>query len=140
MKATFCGHSEVSHWNEVKKWLIETVEGLIIQNVDTFLLGGYGDFDKLAAVVVWELKKKYPQIKSFLVLPYLNGKFDKSRYDGAIYTNLEKVPKPYAIIHRNRYMVDESDIVVAYVQRSWGGAAKTLEYAEKKNKRIIFYR
>ena len=29
------------------------------------------------------------------------------------------------------------DVVVAYVAYDWGGAAKTLEYAERRKKRII---
>lgn len=34
-------------------------------------------------------------------------------------------------------MVQESDTVVAYVTHGWGGAAKTLDYARRKNRRII---
>lgn len=34
-------------------------------------------------------------------------------------------------------MVDQADAVVAYVTHSWGGAAATLQYVERKNKRII---
>ena len=34
-------------------------------------------------------------------------------------------------------MVDSADLVIAYVQYSWGGAAKTLEYAKRKKKTII---
>ena len=34
-------------------------------------------------------------------------------------------------------MVDEADLVIAYVMYSWGGAAKTLEYAKRKKKTII---
>lgn len=31
-------------------------------------------------------------------------------------------------------MVNDADVVIAYVQHSWGGAAQTLEYAEQKKK------
>ena len=34
-------------------------------------------------------------------------------------------------------MVDEADIVVAYVLHDWGGAAKTLDYAMRKGKTVI---
>ena len=34
-------------------------------------------------------------------------------------------------------MVDEDDLVIAFVTYSWGGAARTLEYAMRKNKTII---
>jgi hypothetical protein len=34
-------------------------------------------------------------------------------------------------------MMKSSDIVIAYVMHSWGGAAKTLTYAKRKHKQII---
>jgi len=141
MKVTFCGHSDVSQRDNVRQWLCETVERLITQEgADMFLLGGYGGFDRMASAVVWDLKKKYPQIRSVLVLPYLDRKMDESQYDWTVYPGLEKVPKRYAITHRNRYMVCEADVVIAYVQHSWGGAAQTLEYAEHKKKHIFRYK
>lgn len=74
MNVTFCGHSDVSQRGNVRQWLYEAVEGLITQETaDTFLLGGYGGFDRMASFVVWELKKKYPHVKSILVLPYLSA-------------------------------------------------------------------
>ena len=60
-------------------------------------------------------------------------------YDETVYPPLESVPKRYAISRRNEWMVRESDIVVAYVIRGFGGAAKTLEFAQRKKKRIIAY-
>lgn len=141
MNVTFCGHSNVLQQANVRQWLYQTVENLITQEAaDMFLLGGYGGFDRMAASVVWELKKKYPQVKSVLVLPYLDRKMDESQCDWTVYPGLEKVPRRYAITHRNRYMVNDADVVIAYVQHSWGGAAQTLEYAEQKRRRIILYK
>ncbi|MEQ6030978.1 hypothetical protein [Enterococcus faecalis] len=37
-------------------------------------------------------------------------------------------------------MVNDADVVIAYVQHSWGDAAQTLEYVEQKRKRIILYK
>lgn len=141
MTVTFCGHRDISQRDNVRQWLCETVERLITQEgADMFLLGGYGGFDRMASSVVWEMKKKYPQIKSVLVLPYLDRKMDESQCDWTVYPGLESVPKRYAITHRNRYMVNEADVVVAYVLHGWGGAAQTLEYAEHKKKHIILYK
>ena len=36
-------------------------------------------------------------------------------------------------------MVDQADVVVAYVIYSFGGASKTLQYSERKHKRILRY-
>ena len=136
MAVTFCGHGDFYGDEDVKRWLRETVEALILRGADEFLLGGYGGFDACAATVVWELKKKYPTIRSTLVLPYLDREADTSKYDGTTYPPLETVPKRYAISKRNEWMVREADIVVAYVTHDWGGAAKTLAYAIRKKKEI----
>ena len=70
-------------------------------------------------------------------MPYLDRTFNEGLYDDSTYPPLEEVPRRYAISRRNEWMVDQADVVVAYVDHGWGGAAKTLEYAKRKNKRII---
>ena len=137
MIVTFCGHREVREPEKVRAWLYETVEELIQGGADCFYLGGYGQFDSIAAGIVRELKTKYPQIRSVLVLPYLDRNYDVSAYDESIYPPLENVPRRYAISKRNEYMVDNADVVIAYVLYSFGGAGKTLKYAERKKKRIL---
>ena len=139
MIVTFCGHREVQEPEKVRKWLYKTVELLIREGADCFYLGGYGQFDTMAAGVVHELKQKYPQIRSVLVLPYLDREYDASGYDESAYPPLENVPRRYAISKRNEFMVDNVDVVVAYVIYGFGGASKTLQYAERNNKRIIQY-
>ena len=139
MVVTFCGHREVMPKEDVRLWLYKKVEKLIHSGVNTFALGGYGEFDLMAESVVWELKKKYPKIKMILVLPYQNNKIYKKQYDGVLYPNLGEISKQYAIVHRNRWMVEWSDIVVAYVIHKGGGAFKTLEYAKKKKKITVEY-
>lgn len=104
-----------------------------------FWHGGYGAFDFMVANMIWELKQKYPQIKSVLVLPYLNQSIRVTKYDETIYPDLENIPPRYAIVHRNRWMVERADIVIAFVQHEWGGAAQMLRYAVRKQKKIIRY-
>ena len=139
MIATLCGHAQISQVEEVEKWLYAVSESLIEQGAVTFYLGGYGAFDGLAASVLWEQKKRYPQIELVLVLAYLNDRRDTSSYDRTVYPPLETVPRRFAISHRNRWMVEVSDVVVAYVLHDWGGAATTLRCAKQKAKQIISY-
>ena len=40
---------------------------------------------------------------------------------------------------RNRYMVDNSSILVAYLYAKIGGTIYTVNYATKKDKNIIYY-
>jgi hypothetical protein len=64
----------------------------------------------------------------------LNRDYDESLYDGTTYPPLEEVPPKFAISKQNEWMVDQADVVVAYVTHGWGGAAATLQYAERKEK------
>ena len=140
MTVTFCGHKDTYDSDgTIHLWLTETVAALIGRGADLFYLGGYGRFDRLAATVVWEEKKKYPHIQSVLVLPYLDSKLDTSGYDGTTYPPLETVPRRFAISKRNEWMVCGSNVLVACVLYDWGGAYQTLEYARRKKKEIILY-
>lgn len=139
MNVTFCGHAQVAQIEVVKAWLCAVTQRLIERGATTFYLGGYGAFDSLAAAVLREQKKRYPQIELVLVLAYLDARKSISAYDNTVYPPLESVPRRFAISHRNRWMVDTSDVVVAYVLHDWGGAATTLRYAKRKKKQIISY-
>ena len=69
----------------------------------------------------------------------LNREAEDDLYDGTIYPPLENVPKRLAIIKRNEWMVDHSDVIVAYVLHEWGGANIMLQYATRKGKEVIRY-
>lgn len=139
MKITFCGHKDIHDRDAVERWLYDVCRDLILQGAEEFYLGGYGRFDHLSATVLRELKKTHPQIRLILVLPYLNSSMLTEGYDETVYPPLESVPKRFAISRRNEWMVQECDTIVAYVTHGWGGAAKTLEYARRKKKRIISF-
>ncbi len=139
MLITFCGHSDIFGKYEVlEQWLTSTIEDLIVNNnAEIFYLGGYGGFDVLATRVLNKLKKTYPKIEIALVLAYLNQEHNSEFYDYIIYPDIETIPKKFAILKRNEFMVNEADLLIAYVDHSWGGATITFEYAKKKNKKII---
>ena len=143
MIITFCGHSNFSFSdttkNELKNLLIEKIRK---NPTCKFYLGGYGDFDSLCLRTLRELKKEFQDIELIFITPYIDKnysklEFAKYHYDDVIFPPLESVPRKFAILKRNEWMVDEADLVIAYVMYSWGGAAKTLEYAKRKKKRII---
>ena len=140
MTVAFCGHAQISQSEKIEKWLYDVTQKLIEQGATTFYLGGYGAFDSLAASVLREQKKQYPQIELVLVLAYLNTGRNTSGYDSTVYPPLETVPRRFAISHRNRWMVESADVVVADVLHDWGGAATTLRCVRQKKKQIISYR
>lgn len=137
MLVTFCGHSSVSNASIVASALASAIEELIAEGADNFYLGGYGEFDLIAARVVREAKASHLEIRSTLVIPYIDRDFDPSLYDASVYPPLEAVPLRFAISKRNEWMIDKADVVVSGVTHEWGGAAKTLKYAQRKKKRII---
>ena len=138
MTITFCGHSNFSFDNTVKEKLRELLLQEIRKNpACKFYLGGYGDFDSLCLNILKEIKADFPAIQLLFITPYLNDNYSKLEtaklyYDGIIYPPLENVPRRFCILKRNEWMVDEADLVIAFVKYSWGGAAKTLEYVKRK--------
>ena len=74
-----------------------------------------------------------------VVLAYLPT--EKNKYDNlknTIYPEgLETVPKRFAISWRNKWMIQQSDIVVTYVTHNFGGAAQFKEMADRQGKTII---
>ena len=143
MIITFCGHSNCLFSDEEKEKLKQLLIKEIRKNPTCkFYLGGYGDFDSLCLRTLRELKTDFPDIELLFITPYLDKnysklEFAKYHYDDTIFPPLESVPRKFAILKRNEWMVDSADLVIAYVKYSWGGAAKTLEYAKRKKKQII---
>lgn len=137
MLVTFCGHKDLAKEAQVKEKLEAVIASLIEEGASEFYLGGYGSFDSMAAKTVREMKKTHPEAQGILVIPYMDRDYNKELYDGSIYPPLENTPLRFAISKRNEWMVDQADVVVAYVTHDWGGASKTLEYAQRKKKRII---
>jgi len=130
------GHSKI--YEDISALVEQAVEQHIVEyGVTDFLVGNYGDFDRMGAAAVKKAKVKHPEVKLYLMLPYLPEKGrilpDREGYDGFIYPEeMEGVAYKWAIAKLNRLMVQESAYVIAYVTHGWGGAAATLDYAGKR--------
>ena len=143
MTITFCGHSNCLFSDEEKGKLKQNLIKEITKNPTCkFYLGGYGDFDSLCLRTLRELRKEFQDIELIFITPYIDKnysklEFAKYHYDDVIFPPIENVPRKFAVLKRNEWMVEEADLVIAYVKYSWGGATKTLEYAKRKKKRIV---
>ena len=143
MTITFCGHSNCLFSDEEKEKLKQLLIKEIRKNPTCkFYLGGYGDFDSLCLRTLRELKKEFQDIELIFITPYIDKnysklEFAKYNYDDVVFPPLESVPRKFAILKRNEWMVDSADLIIAYVKYSWGGAAKTLEYAKRRKVHII---
>ena len=137
MTVTFFGHKDTP--KEIEPTLRTTLVDLIENHGATeFYVGNNGNFDTMVRRQLEELSRTYP-INYSVVLAYLPTK--KSEYDD--YTNsifpegIESVPKRFAISYRNKWMVDQADIVVTYVTHSFGGATQFKDMAERHGKTVI---
>ena len=134
----FFGHREVIH--NIRPKLTEIIEKLIFdEGVRDFYVGHQGQFDSMVYSVLKELKARYPQIRYTVVLAYMPDEHIKELYgeDTLFPDGLENVPKKFAISKRNDWMIQKSGVVVCYVYKVTGGAAKFREKAEKKGLKII---
>ena len=134
----FFGHREVTH--NIRDKLTSIIEKLITEDgVIDFFVGNQGQFDWMVYSVLKELKAKYPQIRYTVVLAYMPDEHIKELYgeDTLFPDGLESVPKKFAISKRNEWMIRQSGVVVCYVHKITGGAAKFKEKAEKKGLKII---
>ena len=137
MTVTFFGHKDTP--KEIEPTLRTTLIDLIENHGATeFYVGNNGNFDTMVRRQLEDLSLTYP-ITYNVVLAYLPTK--KSEYDdftNTIYPEgIETVPKRFAISWRNKWMIQQSDIVVTYVTHNFGGAAQFKELAERQGKMII---
>ena len=123
--------------------LSAAIETRIVEDgVDQFVVGNYGRFDLLAAQAVRKAKKQHPDILLFYLRPYhpVERPFTPSGYDGSFYPpGMETVPRKLAIVRANRYMVDNSQFLIAYARYSASNAWKLTEYARKREKKGLLH-
>lgn len=137
MVCTFFGHKDTPKEIEptLRSTLIDLIEN---KNVNAFYVGNNGNFDTMVRHQLEDLSKTYP-ITYSVVLAYLPT--EKNKYDNLTDTiypeGLETVPKRFAISWRNKWMIQQADIIVTYVTHSFGGAVQFKELAERQNKNVV---
>ena len=138
----FIGQREAG--GELIPALAEAVERHITEyGVTSFMVGHYGNFDKLAARAVIDAKKRHPEVTLTLLLPY--HPFDRpiptpEGFDGTFYPpDMETVPKRIAIVRANRYMVENSSHLIAYAWHPASNALELVEYAQRMGHRGLLH-
>ena len=133
---SFCGHRDIFE-PDVDEYVKQEIASLIKQGFNTFYSGGMGNFDLLCERTVLEFKKKNSEIKLCLILPYMTNRVNRYmnyydvRFDEIIIPDFGNLHPRRAIPARNKWMVERSDMILAYVLRETGGASTTLRYAKK---------
>lgn len=143
MIITFCGHGDFVATRALEQKLLSIFNEQLHDSPADLYLGGYGNFDRFALRCGHLYKKHHPQVSLVYVSPYVtpprtSGAVSqgKSPYDHILYPGLEGIPPRYAILHRNRYMAEQADLVIAYMTRSRGGAYQMYQHAKRKGKII----
>jgi uncharacterized phage-like protein YoqJ len=140
---TFAGHSTAP--DTLKSELVAAVTDLIEnKGVTTFYVGNHGRFDALSASAVRAVKQNYKDIRLILVVPKMSSTIDNNKdYYADMYDEI-LIPAESDAAHykamitvRNRWMVDNSDYIITYIRREYGGAYNTYKYAKKQNISII---
>lgn len=137
MICAFFGHKDTPE--SIRPLLESAVKQIIERYPDImFYVGHNGNFDRMVLSVLKSLSKDFPTISYAVILAYLPT--DKSAGFKDLPTiypeGIECVPKKYAISYRNDWIVKNADIVICYITRSFGGASKFVEKANRMGKTV----
>lgn len=123
----------------------EVIEKLITENgVDIFYTGGMGQFDEQFTNTVRKAKLMHNHISIILIKPYYsnelntNKEYYNDRFDDVMMFEESELVHPKAGIKKqNRWMIDECDFVIGYIQRDYGDAYDAIQYAKRMKKQVI---
>ena len=145
----FTGHRIISGGDieAVRRGLSSAIDALYGDGIRCFISGGAIGFDIEAAEAVISARGGKPDIRLIMALPC--EKQDKSwtavqkkRYRGVLDAADEiifvsRAYNSYCMRKRNRFMVDNSRVVLAYIKRPRGGTAYTVSYALDSGVKVI---
>jgi hypothetical protein len=137
----FCGHRRI--YENIDSRLQLEIEKTINDGIKIFYSGGMGDFDTKCENIVRRFQQVDKSISLTLVAPYMMRKFNTEkewynmRYDNILIPDLGEVHYKQAITKRNFWLADHSDIIIAYVNKDYGGAVRMYHYAVKRQYNIV---
>lgn len=147
-KARTCavtGHRAVSKSINIDK-LKKTFLTLLSGGYDTFLVGMALGFDTICFGVLEDIRKK-ENIKIYACVPCLSQSYKYNKKQKEEYDRMLSVADEVLLISeeyskdcmqkRNKFMVDNCSVVVAYLNRNFGGTVNTVKYAEKNSVPVI---
>ena len=142
----FTGHRVLANTDFDELLLERVIENLIKTGTKRFLCGMAIGFDLKCAQTVAILKKKY-DIELVACLPCANQAERFSEKNKQLYNEmlsacdevitLDTEYRRGCMHRRDRYLVDNCDVLVSFLRRSSGGTYYTVNYAKKTEKKII---
>ena len=140
---SFFGHREIQNHREIDERLEPILKELIRSKpFVSFLIGRSGEFDEYAASIIKRVQKAVGKesCELSLVLPYpvADLEYYEKYYDNVILPDAVCGAHPKSAIgRRNRWAVEQSDLVIVNVGHAKGGAYTAMKYAERLQKKII---
>ena len=141
-RVSFIGHREIDRFRFVEEQLDKIIGDLISKKEYVeFYVGRNGEFDTMVASAIKRCQKWYGTANSslILVLPYTVADMDllEQFYDEIwLPEELYKVHHKAAITKRNEWFVEHSDLLVCFVEKETGGAARCLKKAQQQGIQI----
>jgi len=145
----FTGHREISshHLKAIPKALNRILRILIAEGYHTFVAGGALGFDTIAADMVLRLKKEFPHIKLVIVAPYAGQSENWGPAEQITYERIREAADDYICLSagftsacmkkRNQFIVDMSDVCIAYCFRERSGSAQTINFAVENGLKLV---
>ncbi len=154
---SFTGHRETKlnpNWHEnlrecvdLKEKLAETVLALYLSGKNHFICGMAHGCDMYFAEAILQLKKNHPDVTLEAAIPFLGqadkwGEKMKNRYLSILKlcdkrTLVQREYTRDCMMRRNRYMVDNSSVLVAVYNGSAGGTRNTIFYAMREGVELV---
>lgn len=149
-KSLPCGYNEEHPTCKMIKYrLRQLIDGIICRKSVTHFISGLAEgVDTWAAEIVLEIKDEYPKIALEAAIPCENQaaswNVKSKELRDRIMTMCDKVTvlqKNYTydcMMKRNKYMVDNSDYVIAVWNGRPSGTTNTIRYAASKGKSVYY--
>lgn len=133
----------------LKQSLIECVQRLIRQGYTIFISGMAQGSDIFFAEAVLALKRTFPHIRLEAAVPYRGQERRWSPAYQRRYRNILSQADSAVVLHekyvrgcmmrRNRYMVDNSSLLIAVYGGESGGTKNTIAYAVSRDLTVVWF-
>lgn len=133
---------------KMKEQLKRMLENAILDGYYRFITGMALGFDMICAEIVLELKKKYKHIILIGALPCKNQDCKWPITEQKRYRSLLKklditrciydtYVGPECMLERNRYMINNSSMLISLFNGQNGGTKSTIEYAKTQGLKVV---
>lgn len=142
-RVTFIGHREQNNISCIEDEIEKKARELLYRHeYIEFYVGRNGDFDISAASAIRRVQKAYGKERCslILVLPYSvkNEIYYEKYYDEILFPLNSNTHHKQAITKRNEWLIDNSNLLICYVEENRrGGALTVLKKARKGGIEII---